>query len=116
MCDDIDKKDTTIGYHICVGLNGISEISTTRDCTVLEAFCFEAIFENLKGNPNFIKNFNSYLDKSLKENKKHFTDFKTLLNNVKEECYVNMENDNELEKLILHHYRKNKDNISFTIE
>ena len=32
--------------HVCIGLNEVKEASWAKDYTLLEAFCFEAIFEN----------------------------------------------------------------------
>jgi hypothetical protein len=116
MCDDIRQKDTAISYHICVGINGISELQTARDYTVLEAFCFEAIFRNLRGNPKFISNFNGYIKKSSNKNKELFIDFKTHLTKVKEECYKDMEKDKDLENVLLKYYKQNSDNINFKIE
>ena len=116
MCDNIREKDTAIAYHICVGINGIAELETTRDYTVLEAFCFEAIFKNLKGNPKIIDNFNNYIKKASRESIKHFTDFQTHLMTVKDKCYAAMERDKELEKVIIKHYKLNIDNINFQIE
>lgn len=116
MCDNIRQKDTAISYHICVGLNGISELETKRDYTVLEAFCFEAIIRNLHDNPIFISNFNEYIKKSSNRNKELFTDFKTHLTKVKDECYANMEKDKDLENVLLKYYRQNSNNINFKIE
>lgn len=116
MCDNVRQKDTAISYHICIGINGISELQTTRDYTVLEAFCFEAIFRNLPSNPKFISNFNGYIQKSSNRNKEHFTDFKTHLAKVKDECYSEMEKDKELEKVLLKYYRQNSENLNFKIE
>ncbi len=116
ICDNIRQKDTAISYHICVGINGISELQTIRDYTVLEAFCFEAIFRNLHGNPKFISNFNRYIKKSSNRNKELFTDFKAHLAKVKDECYAEMEKDKDLENVLLKYYRQNRDNINFKIE
>ncbi|MFT3911735.1 MAG: hypothetical protein QM737_20090 [Ferruginibacter sp.] len=116
MCDSIRQKDTAIAYHICIGINGISELQTIRDYTVLEAFCIEAIFKNLHGTPKFISNFNGYINKSSDRNKEFFTDFKTHLTKVKDECYADMEKDKDLENVLLKYYRQNSDNINFRIE
>ena len=116
MCDNVREKDTAIGYHVCVGINGISELETSKDFTVLEAFCFEAIFTNFKGKPKFIDNFNSYIKKASQESKEHFTTFQTHLMTVKDKCYAAMEKDKDLEKVIIKHYKLNIDNINFKIE
>jgi hypothetical protein len=116
MCDNIREKDTAIAYHICVGLNGISELATDRDYTVLEAFCFEAIFRNLQNKPRFIDNFHSYINQASTIEKQKFTDFKSQLAAVKNRCYVSMENDKDLERELWKYYNKNISNINFKIE
>lgn len=116
MCDNIREKDTAIAYHVCVKINGIEELKTIRDYTVLEAFCFEAIFKNLKGKPKFINNFNNYIKKASQESKEKFINFQTLLMTVKEKCYAAMEKDKDLEKSILKYYKLNVENINFKIE
>ncbi len=116
MCDSIRPKDTAISYHICIGINGIPDLQTTRDYTALEAFCVEAIFYYLKKGPEFIPNFNDYIKKSSARNKAVFTDFKTHLSRVRDECYTAMEKDKDLETQLLKYYRKNTGNINFVIE
>ena len=116
MCDDIREKDTAFSYHICVGINGISELKTTKDYTVLEAFCFEAIFRTLGHKPKFLNNFHHYISESSKVEKEHFIDFKSHLTAVRNRCYALMEKDEDLEKAIISYYIQNLDNINFKIE
>ncbi len=116
MCDNISEKDTAIGYHICIGINGIAELETKRDYTVLEAFCFEAIFTSLRKKSKFIDDFNNFLTKASRDNKEHFIDFQTHLTTVKNICYAFMEKDKNLENTLMKYYNQNIDNINFKIE
>ncbi len=116
MCDNIQKSDTAISYHICVGINGISELKSARDYTVLEAFCFEAIFKNLNRHSKFKENFNRYIKNSSQKNLRNFESFETHLLKVKEECYGNMEKDEDLKITILKYYEKNQYNVNFKIK
>lgn len=63
-CDGI-KPDSTISSHICIALNGVTEAKWSKDYTLLEAFCFEAIFENYyvkdKIRNKFVDNFVKYI-------------------------------------------------------
>ena len=116
-CDSIREKDTAIvSYHICVGINGIAELETTKDYTVLEAFCFEAIFKNIGRKSKLIANFNNHITQAEQENKKHFQGFKSYLSTIRNRCYVLMENDKDFEKVLLKYYYQNIDNINFKIE
>lgn len=116
MCDNIRQKDTSISSHICVTLNGIADLRVNRDYTVLEAFCFEAIFRNLGGKPKFLNNFFAYVKNSTDRNKNQYRDLPSLLIKVRDECYADMEKDKDLEDVLLNYYQQNKDNINFKIE
>jgi hypothetical protein len=116
MCDAVREKDTAISVHICIGLNGIPELDVARDYIVLEAFCFEAIFNNLGKKTAFIKNLNSYIAKASAESKKNFPGFQNHLTVVKNKCYALMEKDKDLQNELMSYYRKNMDNINFKIE
>jgi hypothetical protein len=115
-CDSIQKEDTLIAYHICIGNNGISELKSTRDYTVLEAFCIEAIFNSLNNHPKFIGNFNNYVIKSSNKYKQAFESFETHLKKVEYECYAEMEKDKDLQLMLMNYYHKNRENIGFRIE
>jgi hypothetical protein len=55
-----------IRSSICIGRNGLSSLLVTDDQAVLEAFCFEAIFETYYPQPGqknvFVNNFLSYIE------------------------------------------------------
>ena len=116
MCDNIREQDTAISAHICVGINGISELEVTKDYTVLEAFCFEAIFKSLEKKPKLIVNFDRYIAQASAESKKNFSGFQSHLTAVKNKCYAFMEKDKDLQNELMSYYRKNIHNINFKIE
>jgi hypothetical protein len=116
LCDKVNQSDTTVGYHICVGINGQKELNSNKDYTTLEAFCFEAIFHFYKeGRPQFVTNFIRYIKNSTSRHKVDFTDFSKFLENVKTDCYSAMESDESLRKSLLLFYQLNKENISIKI-
>ena len=116
LCDKVNESDTTIGYYVCIGINGQKELRSEKDYTTLEAFCFEAIFHYYKqGKPQFIENFIRYIQNSTLKHKNDFTDFQSLLMKVKADCYVEMENDDTLKKSLLKFYQQNINNISIKI-
>lgn len=116
LCDRINESDTTIGYHICIGINGQKELNAQKDYTTLEAFCFEAIFHYYEqGRPEFVSNFIRYIQNSTAKHKNEFEDLQLLLEKVKSDCFNEMEHDEILKKSLLQFYQMNKDNISIKI-
>ena len=110
--DRVNKKDTSVSGHICIGINGQKEFKNPRDYAVLEAFCFEAIGRNGASMDRFWQ----HLRDLSTEGKKQFVDFPGLLEYVKQKSYKLMEEDEELKAGLLKYYRKNKNNLGFSIE
>ncbi len=114
-CDQV-FPDSTIQSHVCIGLNGVSEANWERDYTLLEAFCYEGIFND------FDKEL-SPVDASYSVNKReaclkykltmHSLD-KYLLD-VRKELFTRMKNDSNLRKSLLSYYEQNKSNLAFKI-
>lgn len=117
LCDKVNKTDTSISYHICIGINGQKELKSEKDFTVLEAFCFEALFDkiNKENRPNFVQNFKEYIQSSSEKHKKDFVDFDLFLNKVKNDCYLLMEKDSFLATTLLQYYEENENNLGFQI-
>jgi len=117
MCDKVNKADTSVGWHICIGINGQKELQSAKDYTVLEAFCFEAIFHflNTQGNASFKDNFKNYVYAVSKKYKAGLISFDDFLLKVKQDCYTLMENDDSLKKALLQYYQSNKESIGFSI-
>jgi len=116
LCDRINP-DTTIYWHICIGLNGQEEEEWTRDFTLLEAFCFEAIFNGLSSRNEDKTRFMHNFLKFVKEAEIEFKDssFELILAKAKTQVFKKMENDNDLQLLLLDYYHRNKDQIPFKI-
>lgn len=116
-CDEIDKKDTTIQSHICIGINGQNEFKSKRDFTILEAFSFEAIFSYMrsKKDPLFYTEFYNFKNKIAKEKITDFKDFESYLLEIRDLCYIEMQNNLDLKKKILNYYKKNRNNLNFII-
>ena len=117
LCDRVNP-DTTIYWHVCIGLNGQEEEGWKRDFTLLEAFCFEAIFDGLRSkNENKTRFMNNFL-KFVKEAEMDFKNlsFELMLEKARNEVFMKMENDNDLQILLLEYYKDNKYQLPFRIK
>lgn len=119
LCDRI-KPDTTIGGHVCIGLNGIKEANWTKDYTLLAAFCFEAIFDKMFSNNSddtkYMEQFLKYVNQSTKTHKASFKSNEQLLKTVKAEVFRNMQSDDELRKVLMVYYNQNAKTLPFKID
>lgn len=114
-CDQV-FADTTVQSHVCIGLNGVREAHWKKDYTLLEAFCYEGIFND------FDKEL-SPVDESYSFNKreaclKYKSTLQSLdqyLLDVRKELFTRMKNDSNLKKSLLSYYEHNKDNLPFRI-
>lgn len=114
-CDKV-FADTTIQSHVCVGLNGVSEASWSKDYTLLEAFCYEAIFNDLMKEISQIDEF--YSSSKLEASQKFRSSITTLdkyLIDVRNELFASMKKDPVLKKILLEYYEENKDNLAFKL-
>lgn len=118
FCDTI-KPDKSIGSHICIALNGLKEAQFSKDYTILEAFCFEAIFaaieEKAPLRTKFVENFLAYIEESSKKEKLNISTDESYLQNVRLAVFERMKANTDLENVLLEYYRKNKDNLSFEV-
>ncbi len=118
FCDTV-KPDKSIGWHICIGLNGLQEAKFDKDYTILEAFSFEAIFDAIDAKAparaNFVENFMKQIEEVSKKERQNISSSESYLQNVRLELFRRMESDILLENALLEYYRKNKDNLSFEI-
>lgn len=117
-CDRINE-DSTIGSHICINLNGIKDTLFPKDYTFLEAFCFEAIFENLRTADNrpgpFVENFKAYIHEGEQKERKWLTNLNDYLLRVRQYCFARMEKDVSLKDTLIGYYTRNKNNLPFII-
>lgn len=114
-CDNVEA-DTSIQAHVCVGLNGVKEASWTQDYTLLEAFCYEAIFHEFDNeNSRIWESFVSRKKQSVQQFRSNITTLDKYLQDVKLDLFKSMKNDDVLRKELLDYYETNKANIAFKI-
>ena len=108
--------DTTIQSYICVGLNGIIEANFTKDYSLLAAFCFEGIFNDLdKDNSQIDEAYTYQKNEACKKYKSTITSLELYLNEVRTELFQSMKNDSVLKYKLLEYYEQNKSNLAFKI-
>ena len=117
-CDAV-RPDTTIGLHICIGING-QEIKSKKDYTLLEAICFEAIFEKMfasKGKPTkYMDDFSESVEKYSKINRGLAkSGLEPYLLKVRQDVYSDMKNDESLRETLFSFFDRNKDNLPFVV-
>jgi len=114
-CDQV-FADTTIQSHVCIGLNGISEANWEKDYILLEAFCYEGIFNDFNKEPSPVDESYSF-NKTEACLKYKFTSVSLdeYLLDVRKELFNRMKYDSKLRESLLSYYEQNKDNLSFRI-
>lgn len=114
------RPDSTIGVHVCIGLNGVKEAHWAKDYTLLEAFCFEAIFENLlndtQEDDGFMKNVARYRDDASEVHLSLAKNLDDYLEEVKLVVFEKMKYDETLKEELLKHFQENKKNLPFEIQ
>lgn len=119
FCDRV-RPDSTIGMHVCIGLNGVKEAKWSKDYTLLEAFCFEAIFENLFNDNDeddgFMDSSSAYKKNSSQAHLKQSKNLDEYLEKVKLEVFDQMAHDESLREALLTHYQENAENLPFKIK
>jgi hypothetical protein len=114
-CDKVEA-DSSIGAHICLGLNGVGEANWENDYTLLEAFCFEGIFYALdKEGSQIWDSFVSKIDHSSEQLKENITTLDHYLEEVKIDVFGRMRNDIELKQELMKYYELNESNLAFKL-
>lgn len=114
-CDEI-LPDTTVRMHICVGLNGIKEADWEKDYTLLEAFCYEAIFHDMDLDNSLVDVELSYVkEQATQKYRPTFTSKEAFLENVKQEVFEKMKHSSVLRQSLEGYYRSNSNNLAFEI-
>lgn len=114
-CDKV-FPDTTVQSHVCVGLNGVSEANWSKDYTLLEAFSYEAIFDDLmKDSSKIDETYSSEKKKACEKHKATITTLEEYLIEVRNDLFVRMKNDQTLKSVLLEYYEDNKGNLAFRI-
>lgn len=115
-CDKI-LPDSSVQAHICIGLNGIKEANWKKEYTLLEAFSYEAIFDDLDEEKSIIwKTFEQITTESEQKHKTKFSSSEVYLENVKLEVFDRMTNSEILKLELIVYYQFNKSNLSFSTE
>lgn len=113
------RADSTITSSICISLNGLSDVSFHKDYTLLEAFCFEAIFENIKTadgkSHQFVENFKTYIKAGEKKEKPASNNLNDYLSRVRQYCFAQMENDTLLRQILYSYYTGHQESLPFRI-
>jgi hypothetical protein len=99
-CDKVNP-DSSVSYHICVGINGQHLIVPTRDLTSLEAFAIEAIFYYMDHDKDFFNHTNKNVREISEEERRSYTDKSSYLTRVRDRCFALIEKDAVLEKILL---------------
>ena len=114
-CDKV-LPDSSIQAHVCVGLNGVKEAKWEKDYTLLQAFCYEGIFNQFDNeNSQIWDTFVSEKKKSADQFKMNITSPDQFLNDVKLELFKRMKNNDTLKKELLAYYELNKTNLAFNV-
>lgn len=114
-CDKV-FPDTTIQSHICIGLNGVSEANWSKDYRLLEAFCFEGIFNDLNKEVSQIDDsYSSQKEDACIKYKSSIQSLDQYLVDVRMELFARMKEDVVLKQSLLEYYELNKNNLAFKI-
>ena len=103
-CDEV-FPDTVIQSHVCIGINGIKEVKWEKDYTILSAFCFEAIFNDMDKDPSQVRE--AYHDEkkiSCDKFKSTITTLDKYLEDVKMDLFNSMKNNEILKKELWVYY------------
>jgi hypothetical protein len=114
-CDQV-MPDTSIQARICIGINGLKEVNWEKDYTLLQAFCYEAIFNELDNDESQI--WNSFVSKKELTCERFKKDIKSLnayLEAVKINLFEAMKNDEILKQKLLNYYELNRSNLAFVL-
>ncbi len=114
-CDQL-LPDTIVQFHICIGINGVKETKWDKDYTLLAAFCYEAIFNNLDKDSSQIEKSSSTEKKIASEQfRKNITTLDKYLEDVRLDLFSRMKNNAILKQELLAYYELNKNNLAFKI-
>ncbi len=113
------RPDSSIASAICIGRNGLERLNVSPDQAVLEAFCFEAIFEKYYTAPGIKHLFVAHFLSSVEEGSRHyrylFKDKERYLQSVREYCFKKIEQSSELANALLDYYQANRNSFAFVI-
>lgn len=110
-----NKESRGWTYYTCIGNNGQKESAYQRDYTVLEAFCFEAIFSYLdrRKSPRFYIAADKYFDAIKQGTPEADRQETAVILSARQNLYQKMEQDAELRQALLRYYRRYGNTFGF---
>lgn len=106
-----------LDWRVCISLEKTT-VQMSQAQWLLEAFCFEAIFENLRSptedKRKFMENFLAYI--ASEETKLPQQNTAGFMEQSKAVIISKMRKDKALQNMLLSYYQDNKNNLPFTIE
>lgn len=114
-CNKVES-DTSVQAYVCVGLNGVKEANWKRDFTLLEAFCYESIFNGFDREESPVwEAFVSNKEYACNHYKARFNGFDQYLEDVRLDLFERMRADEALKRELLEYYELNRKNLSFVL-
>lgn len=111
----VDEAPDSIGFHVCVGMNGYQNNRQLLTNPLVEAFCFMALFQNLH-NPDY-PYWTSFVQQVRRVRDKYrvAADPTQRVESARREIYSIMARDSDLERALLTEYARKKGMLSFSI-
>ena len=114
-CDQVNP-DTSVQMHVCIGINGMKESHWKKDYTLLAAFCYEAIFNDLdKDNSSIESAYVAEKHAACQKYRPNIVSLDKYLEDVKQDLFSRMQNNAVLKEQLLAYYEVNKGNLAFEI-
>lgn len=114
-CDQL-LPDTIVQSHVCIGINGIKEAKWDKDYTILAAFCYEAIFDNLdKDSSQIDEVYKTQKQMACEQYRKNITTLDKYLEDVRLDLFSRMKTNTVLKRKLLLYYELNKNNLAFKL-
>lgn len=111
------NPDSSVQAHVGIGLNGQRESNWQKDYTLLEAFCYEAIFSDFDQDTSRIDlAFTQNKAKVCQKKLPHFSSDDAYLMKVRKDLYRKMFKDKRLQKSLMNYYRLHQDDVPFRIK
>lgn len=114
-CDSV-FPDTTVQSHICIGLNGTKEANWKKDYTILEAFCYEAIFSDIDKEHSAIdEEYTTEKQMACVKFKTSIASLNLYLIDVRNELFMKMKQNAIIKQALLSYYEQNYENLAFKL-
>jgi hypothetical protein len=115
LCDNVNP-DTTIQSRVCVALNGVTELNWGKDVTLIAAFCYEAIYNDFsKDKSKISEEWGIEMKNATEYYRTNITTLENYLEDVKQDLFKRMRNNNLLKEELLTYHELNKNNLAFKI-